>query len=320
METAITFRIFSNIAIGLAFIAYCVVMLAFTNKRYFFKPIEYLRPRAGGIAFAAGVLYLLMAVLLMFERIDIAVGVHIFLAVLVWVLFFSLFNYKRAKGDISVSKDIEYEINSRYSIEDKLINKNKQLEWAEKTAKICYCSWDLRKDEIQFSDGAEDIFGIQAQKAYKFDNLKALVIPEDRIKIQRFIDSVNEAKEMSTLQFRTIVDGRLRYIQMNGEVFDTGKPMSLIRGTFQDVTEQQMFIKRIEDKNETLKTIAWTQSHEVRGPLATIMGLVDLLDEEDFHNGQNKEIVRGLKESSAQLDDIIRKVVKKTESIDVDLS
>lgn len=319
MEAAITVRIVSNILIGLAFIAYCAAMLIFNRKKYVFKSIESLKVRAGVIAFTAGILYVLMATLLFLQRIDIAVGVHLVLALLVWVLFFSLFNYRKSGKRVNISKEIEDEINTRYSIEDKLIKKNKQLEWAERAARICYCSWDIEKDEINFSDGAEDVFGIDPLKAYSFESLRAIVIPEDRIKIQRFVESVNDT-EIASILFRIIVDGKLKYIQMNGEVYDSGKSHSYIRGTFQDVTVQQMFIKRIEDKNETLKDIAWTQSHEVRGPLATIMGLVELLDEEDFKNQQNKEIVTGLKESSLQLDEIIKKIVKKTQSIDVDLN
>ena len=320
MELALTIRIISNILIGLAFIAYCLSMLIFSRRNYVFKPLKYLRVRAGIIAFTAGILYLVMGMLLFLKHIDIAVWVHFTLALMVWILFFSLFNYKKTKGVLKISKEIEEEINTRYSIEDKLINKNKQLEWAERTAKICYCSWDIRTDTINFSDGAEDVFGLDALSSYKFDALKTVIIPEDRIKIQRFIESVIDTNKMSSFLFRIIVDGKLKYIQMNGEVFDAGNTENRLRGTFQDVTEQQMFIKRIEDKNEILKNIAWTQSHDVRGPLATIMGLVSLLDEEDFKNAQNKEIIAGLKESSERLDEIIKKVVKKSESIDVDLS
>lgn len=320
MESAFTIRIISNILIGLAFIAYCLSMLIFSRRNYVFKPLKYLRVRAGIIAFTAGILYLVMGMLLFLKHIDIAVWVHLTLALLVWGLFFSLFNYKKTKGALKISKEIEEEINTRYSIEDKLINKNKQLEWAERTARICYCSWDMRTDTINFSDGAEDVFGLDAFSSYRFDSLKAVIIPEDRIKIQRFIESVIDTNKMSSFLFRIIVDGKLKYIQMNGEVFDAGNTENRLRGTFQDVTEQQMFIKRIEDKNETLKNIAWTQSHDVRGPLATIMGLVSLLDEEDFKNAQNKEIITGLKESSEQLDEIIKKVVKKTQLLDVELS
>lgn len=320
MNIPIDFFALSSVLIGLAFLAYFISIKAFSNKLYVFKPVEYLKGRAMPVAVLAGILYLLLALLLVLGYAEAATAMHVVIAMLCWVVFFSLFNYKKVKNDINLSKDIQEEINTRYSIEDRLINKNKQLEWAERTAKICYGNWDVKNDEIRLSDGAEDVFGVDPLKAISFEDLKAIIIPEDRIRIQRVIESLGGSREITSFLFRIIVGGKLKYVQMNSEVYDNGKSVDLIRGTFQDVTEQQMFIKRIEDKNETLKGIAWTQSHDVRGPLATIMGLLNLLNEDDFKDSQNKEIVSGLKESSLQLDEIIKKIVKKSESADVDLS
>ena len=251
---------------------------------------------------------------------SVSILIYAIIAVFGFVFLLSVFNYSKSGSGPEVSDEIQMEINTRYGIEDRLINKNKQLQWAERTAKICYVSWALKKDEIKFSDGAEDVFGIDPQNIYSFDDLKSLIIPEDRLRIQRFREGFADQKEMMYFQFRIILGNNLKYISMNCELYDNGTPYSMMRGTFQDVTEQQMFIKRIEDKNETLKNIAWTQSHEVRGPLASILGLIQLVNEEDFNNPENKEIIAGLKEASEQLDDIIKKIVKKAESVDVDLS
>lgn len=310
----------SSLLTGLAFFAYFISIYMLRQKRYLFKPVEYLRGRAGVIAFIAGSLYIILGGILLIGYFEVATAIYIVISLLVWAIFLSLFNYTRSRKDINISQDILEEINTRYSIEDKLINKNKQLEWAERTAKICYGSWDVKNNTISFSDGAEDVFGVDAIKPLSFEELKAIIIPEDRIKIQRVVESLNDSKQITSFLFRIIVDGKLKYVQMNSEVYDNGTVVNLIRGTFQDVTEQQMFIKRIEDKNETLKGIAWTQSHDVRGPLATIMGLLSLLNEDDFKNDQSKEIIVGLKDASVQLDDIIKKIVKKAESADVDLS
>lgn len=230
---------------------------------------------------------------------------------------------KNRKVDLSnaLPKDIEEEINARLSIEDRLIAKNNQLEWAERTAKICYANWDIVNNTLQFSDGAEDILGIEAKHTgVSFDELLTLAIPEDRIKLQRVLETIVNKKEFASFLFRAIVDSKLKYIQVNGAIINQhNNVVQLFRGTFQDVTEQQMFVKRIEDKNETLREIAQTQSHDVRGPLATIMGLSQLLNDDKL-NDETKEIIDGIRTSSDQLDQIIKGIVNRAESIDVDLS
>lgn len=313
--------IIANLLIGVLIIAYYVSGRIYRNRQYVFKPVENVFSGLKTLALPTGLLFLICGIFYAVPQFQaIAPAVYLSIAILGWLFFLSIFNYGGSSSDTNVPEDIEEEILTRYTIEDKLIAKNKQLEWAERTAKICYGNWDVKGNIIEFSDGAENVLGVDAHELTSFEQLKSIIIPEDRIKIQRLVESATSAGEINSFLFRIIADGKLKYIQMNGEVYDSGTSINLIRGTFQNVTEQQMFIKRIEDKNEILKGIAWTQSHEVRGPLATIMGLISLLNEEDFANTENKEIIEGLKQAAEQLDDIIRKIVKKAESAEVDLS
>jgi PAS domain S-box-containing protein len=74
-----------------------------------------------------------------------------------------------------------------------------------------------------------------------------------------------------------------------------------------DITEEQLHVKKIEQQNEQLKKIALVQSHEVRRPLANILGLIHVLD---FKNVviDTPMIMQNLKESALQLDNTIRKI------------
>lgn len=272
--------------------------------------------------FIFGCFYLLSPLHLLTIPPYIFPAIHASSIIIGLLLILLLLNNKDQTAKLNkVPKNIEDEINARLNIEDTLIAKNNQLEWAEKTAKICYANWDVINDSVKFSDGAEDILGVNANDEFTFDQLKAMIIPEDRILIQRIIETIVNENIFNSFIFRIIVSNKLKYIQVKGEIIiKQGEKAHLLRGTFQDVTEQQMFVKRIEDKNLTLKDIAQTQSHDVRGPLATIVGLTSLLEEDDFNTKQAKEVIAGIKESTAQLDDIIRKIVKRAESIDVDLS
>ncbi|MCE3282385.1 MAG: hypothetical protein K0Q66_1122 [Chitinophagaceae bacterium] len=74
-----------------------------------------------------------------------------------------------------------------------------------------------------------------------------------------------------------------------------------------DITEQQEYLERIEKQNAQLKQIAWIQSHELRRPVANILGLVPCFDLQGMSE-QNAEVLRHLEASTMQLDEIIRKI------------
>ena len=65
-------------------------------------------------------------------------------------------------------------------------------------------------------------------------------------------------------------------------------------------------------QNEQLREIAWIQSHKVRSPVATILGLIPLLKYNDKTDNENKLILEGIKTASINLDTIIREIDEKT--------
>lgn len=86
-----------------------------------------------------------------------------------------------------------------------------------------------------------------------------------------------------------------------------------------DITAQKQHLARIEQQNAKLKEIAWIQSHKVRGPVASILGLIDLFNYENPSDPVNKEILFGIKSASVNLDEIIKDVVTMTERMGTDL-
>lgn len=80
---------------------------------------------------------------------------------------------------------------------------------------------------------------------------------------------------------------------------------------FVDITTQHNYLKMIERQNEKFREIAWSQSHEVRAPLANIIGLTALFNFEDSSDLQNAELMRLVSESAKKLDEIVKKINAK---------
>jgi len=83
-----------------------------------------------------------------------------------------------------------------------------------------------------------------------------------------------------------------------------------------DVNDRRRHLQAMEEQNKKLKEIAWIQSHVVRAPLARIMGLVELLSDQNNNDViNNSEIIEAISSSANELDQIIRKIVQHTENV-----
>ena len=70
---------------------------------------------------------------------------------------------------------------------------------------------------------------------------------------------------------------------------------------------------QIEQQNNVLMDIAFIQSHEFRGPLCTIMGLMNLIKEDEYQSP--REYLQLMEEAVGKLDDKIKIVVQSTEMV-----
>ena len=68
-------------------------------------------------------------------------------------------------------------------------------------------------------------------------------------------------------------------------------------------------LKAITKRNAMLEEIATKYSHDIRGHVATILGLSQLVDKDNYSSPQNEKIVEGIIETTEKLDGIIKQVV-----------
>ncbi len=81
-----------------------------------------------------------------------------------------------------------------------------------------------------------------------------------------------------------------------------------------DITVRKLYLKTVEEQNKTFREISWMQSHLVRAPLARIMGLIPLLNASADKKDQ-AEIINYIALSTTELDEVVRKISKKSNDI-----
>ncbi|MCF8447969.1 MAG: histidine kinase, partial [Bacteroidia bacterium] len=61
----------------------------------------------------------------------------------------------------------------------------------------------------------------------------------------------------------------------------------------------------------------WVQSHIVRAPLARIMGLIDLMKDEDKIPEETKELMGYILSSAQEFDEIIKSIIYKSRNMEI---
>ncbi|HVW98100.1 MAG TPA: PAS domain-containing protein [Mucilaginibacter sp.] len=79
-----------------------------------------------------------------------------------------------------------------------------------------------------------------------------------------------------------------------------------------DITEQLAKQQSIEMQNEQLTEIASLSSHELRRPIANLLGLIPLFDYEHPGNSENIPILKNVAASARELDDVVQQIVDQT--------
>ncbi len=101
------------------------------------------------------------------------------------------------------------------------------------------------------------------------------------------------------------------YLTKISPIKDEGEQIESFVLAVTDITDQKRKEIKIQKQNERLKEIAWQQSHEVRRPIATILGLMNLIKIEN--NQENKLLYLSYLQHEVEFfDKIIHKIVAVT--------
>ena len=80
-----------------------------------------------------------------------------------------------------------------------------------------------------------------------------------------------------------------------------------------NITESLNYINTIEIQNEKLKSIAWTQSHVVRAPLARILSIIHLIEGSKESSDDIFFWLSQLKASTNEMDEVVKKIVDQSQ-------
>lgn len=83
----------------------------------------------------------------------------------------------------------------------------------------------------------------------------------------------------------------------------------------EEKNEKKIAEEKIKTQNKKLLEISFLQSHQIRRPVADILGLINAFNLEEPGDPENLEILTRLETTATDLDSIIREIVQKTSKI-----
>lgn len=211
------------------------------------------------------------------------------------------------QGLVCNSRDITEDIENKRKIAESIGRYN----IVSKATSDVIWDWNMESESILWNKGLKEVFGYDQTENNRAWFLERIHMEDVTMVLREFKLLTTNKKTRLKLEYRfRCADGAYKSVlDRSFVVFDIkGKPTRMI-GSMQDITERINHTKAIEAQNSQLREIAWIQAHEIRAPLARIMGLVELL--QVYPSDQVlKEYIDHLKSSSDELDKVIRSIMK----------
>lgn len=95
------------------------------------------------------------------------------------------------------------------------------------------------------------------------------------------------------------------------------KGRKAILSNITDISERLKYFQALKKQNKQLSEIAWMQSHMVRAPLTKILGITDLINADDISKHEFNYMLKNLKTSAEELDEVIKGISKKSKIISI---
>jgi len=191
-----------------------------------------------------------------------------------------------------------------------------------KATKDAIYDWDIVQDTVIWNHGLYTLFGYQPNDALALRNWwERKLHPEDRERmLTRLQQKLESGARHYEERYRVLcANGHYKHVLSRGYMVHENNAAIRMIGLIQDIdhiVEKQQIIQRLQDQHKGLREIAWINSHEIRKPVVSILGITQLFDKSNENRSLNNQLIEWLYTSTAELDEIIHKLEEKVREIE----
>ncbi|QMU27728.1 PAS domain-containing protein [Adhaeribacter radiodurans] len=228
-----------------------------------------------------------------------------------WMTYFPVFDEdQRIIGVVLNAANI----NNLKLFETETLQTNERFRLAAKATKDAIYDWNIEQNTFKRYEAFYEMFGYQPQEVESSLSWWAQQIhPDDRVSV---VNSLNQAildkQKHWQAEYRfKCCNNSYKFVYDRGYIVytETDTPTRMI-GALQDIQQVKEIELKITQQNEQLREIAFSQSHEVRRPVANILGLLQCLNKDEFKS-ENQQVLLYMEQTTKELDQLIRKIVDK---------
>jgi len=203
------------------------------------------------------------------------------------------------------------DITKNKKFEEKLEENDLSLKEAQAIAHIGNWEIDLLNKSEIWSDELYEILGVEKMVVPSTELFLSLIHPDD---LENFME-IFRLNENNSIDYRLLLnDGVVKYVfnKWRFEFNDNNKPVRLY-GILQDITERKSAeierIKLVNDlmaRNTELEQFAYIISHNLRAPVANIIGASSVLEDPDLTDEDKETLGKGINTSVKKLDEVVK--------------
>jgi PAS domain S-box-containing protein len=167
--------------------------------------------------------------------VDVRVGEGRFITI-----DFQLAPLINAKGEVGEVVASATDITERRLVEAKLREREADLQLAQDAANLGRWSWDLRTDELSWTDRCKALFGLSQEGTTTYAMFMAALHPGDREKVDGAVKAAIRDRADYDVEMRSLwPDGSLHWIASKGRVYFEGGAPSRMVGVAFDITSRK---------------------------------------------------------------------------------
>jgi len=209
------------------------------------------------------------------------------------------------------------DITENEELYQKFIESNKRYKYAVKATDDAIWDWDLITDKLYWSDGFAKILDCElTEDKYNIKYWEKIIHPEDK---ERVVTSIHDA----VLKFKNIhweenyrmlrEDGSVVYVNDRGYILhnEFDRPLRMV-GAIKDITEvklaeieKQKLLNDLIKRNDALEQFTYIVSHNLRAPVANILGLSQAVQDENLEDDEKNLMTSHLLNSAQNLDNVL---------------
>lgn len=208
------------------------------------------------------------------------------------------------------------DITEKKKAEERIMGSESRLRVAQKMAKIGDWWYDIASGEVIWSDEMYNIYNCNRETFFpNISSLIELIHEDDKPLLKSWIENLSYGKKNDALIFRVVnSDKSIKYVLGDGEIIfdESGVPKTAV-GTAQDITHlreiQEELKKTIENLNNRcneLMQFNYIVSHNLRAPVATIMGLSNLINYDSDKRNEQLKIIDYIRTAVINMDEQIK--------------